>query len=105
MTVKTASTYTSRYALAPRIGFGSQYGTSNTIAAIRSAMKANQIQYVTITLQDGMTLDRLAGQYFGDSRYYWVIAAASNIGFAPQCPPGTVVHIPTDLQQVLSLAS
>jgi len=49
-----------------------------------------------------MTLDRLAGQYYGDSRYYWVIAAASNIGFAPQCPPNTVVNIPTNLQQVLS---
>lgn len=97
--------YTSRYSLTPKLGFGFQYGTSNTIASIRNAIKNNQIQYITITLQEGMTLDRLAGQYYGDSRYYWVIAAASNIGFAPQCPPNTVVNIPTNLQQALSFVA
>jgi len=42
----------------------------------------------------------LAGQYYGDGKYYWLIAAASNIGWCTQIPPNTRIVIP-DLQQAL----
>jgi hypothetical protein len=91
---------TSRYLLTPRINFASQYGTSETISKIRFAIANNKISYQVIFLKEVIRLDVLAGQYYGDGKYYWVIAAASNIGFSLQVPPNTRILIP-NLQQTL----
>lgn len=91
---------TSRYIVTPKINFGFQYGTSDTIARIRSAIASEKIQCTVIFLKEIIRLDVLAGQYYGDGRYYWIIAAASNIGFSLQVPPNTRIVIP-DLQQSL----
>ena len=32
---------------------------------------------------------KLAHKYYGDSSLWWIIAAASGIGWGLQCPPGT----------------
>lgn len=90
----------SRYTITPRIAFGKQYGTSNTIANIRSAIKEGKIQTTTIFLKEAIRLDVLAGQYYNDGRYGWLIAAASEIGWMPQTPPNTRIVIP-DLEQSL----
>ena len=45
-------------------------------------------------------LDTLAGSVYGDGRLWWVIAAASGIGWWTQVPSGTLVLIPTDLTEV-----
>jgi len=91
---------TSRYLLTPKINFGFQYGTSDTVSKIRTAISNNLISCNVIFLQEVIRLDVLAGQYYGDGKYYWIIAAASNIGFAPQVPPNTRIVIP-NLQQTL----
>lgn len=91
---------TSRYIITPKINFAFQYGTSDTIAKIRAAIANGNIQCTVIFLKEIIRLDVLAGQYYGDGRYYWIIAAASNIGFALQVPPNTRIVIP-DLQQSL----
>jgi hypothetical protein len=39
---------------------------------------------------------------YGDSRYWWVLAASSDIGWGLQIPPGTVIRIP-DLTQVSNI--
>ena len=44
-------------------------------------------------------LDTIAGEVYGDGRYWWIIAAASNIGWGLQVPPGTIINIP-DLKSV-----
>jgi len=44
-------------------------------------------------------LDHLAATYYKDSRYWWVLAAASEIGWGLQLPPGTVIVVP-DLNAV-----
>ena len=83
-----------RYARTPVIAFGQQYGTSRAASTIRKAIKENAIRYETITLQQGQRLDTLAGEYYGDGRWWWIIAAASNIGWGLQVPPGTYIVIP-----------
>ena len=91
---------TSRYLLTPRINFGAQYGTSDTVTKLRAGIANNQIQVTVIFLKEVIRLDVLAGQYYGDGKYYWLIAAASNIGWSVQIPPNTRIVIP-NLQQAL----
>ena len=56
-------------------------------------------------MQEGERLDTIAGKIYGDSNYWWVIAAASGIGWPLQVPPGTLLRIPEDLGAVLGFAS
>lgn len=90
----------SRYSVSPKINFGFQFGTSDSVANIRRAIANGLIRSQTIFLQEVIRLDVLAGQYYGDARYYWIIAAASNIGWSLQVPPNTQIVIP-DLEQCL----
>ena len=91
---------TSRYLLTPKLNFGTQYGTSDTISKLRAAVASGAVQTQVIFLKEVVRLDVLSGQYYGDGRYYWLISACSNIGFAIQTPPNTRIVIP-DLQQAL----
>lgn len=84
-----------RYARAPIIDFGKQYGTSYAISAIRENIKNGNINFQITALQEGERLDTIAGKYYGDARLFWVIAAASNIGNVLQTPPGTRIVIPS----------
>lgn len=90
----------SRYTQAPRMNFGAQYGTSDTVSKIRGAVQSGQIQTTVIFLKEFIRLDVLAGQYYGDAKYYWLISCCSNIGWSLQIPPNTRIVIP-DLQQAL----
>jgi len=90
----------SRYSRNSIIAGGARYGTSLAGVVIYNAVQANQIAYKRIVTRDGMRLDVIAGQEYGDSSLWWVIAAASKIGWALQIPPDTVLTIPTDLSQV-----
>ena len=91
---------TSRYALTSKINFGTQYGTSTSVSNIRQAITNGLITTQVIVLKELVRLDVLAGQYYGDAKYYWIIAAASDIGWSLQIPPNTRIVIP-DLQQAL----
>lgn len=91
---------TSRYLLTPKIDFNAQYGTSDTVSKIRAGIANNQIDVNVIFLQEVVRLDVLAGQYYNDGKYYWLISAASNIGWSLQVPPNTRIVIP-NLQQAL----
>ena len=84
----------SRYAASPRIALGSQHGTSNAVALIRAAIKRGIVPITRSVVLTGVDrLDTLAGAIYGDSRYWWVLAAASDIGWGMQVPPGTVINI------------
>lgn len=84
----------SRYNRAPKLDLGAQYGTSRAAEAIRSAIRANKIRYKQFTLRGAERLDTIAGSIYGDSRYWWVIAAASDIGWGLQVPAGTIINAP-----------
>jgi hypothetical protein len=83
-----------RYARTQIIGLGYRYGTSFAIPAIRQNMKAGNIRYQQLVLQESNRLDILAGTYYGDGKLWWLIAAASDIGWGLQVPVGTIIKIP-----------
>ena len=91
-----------RYARSPILG-GSQYGTSLAINAIKAAVAAGQLSVRIQTMQGEERLDVIAGRIYGDSQNWWIIAAASGIGWALQVPPGTRLVIPIDLAQVADI--
>lgn len=92
----------SRYNRSPVLAFGSQYGTSRAREAIQAAISSGQLRVKTVILRGRERLDTMAGVIYGDSRYWWILAAASNIGWGMQVPPGTIIQVP-DLESVASL--
>ena len=79
---------------------GKGLSMAGAVAAIRQAINSGQVsisqEFVT-TQAD--RLDTIAGAIYGDGRYWWIIAAASNVGWGLQVPPGTVIRVP-NLQSV-----
>ena len=70
------------------------------VVAVRDAIKRGDVNIIqTFTTTDADRLDNIAGKLYGDSRYWWVVAAASNIGWGLQVPPGTMINI-VDLRAV-----
>lgn len=94
----------SRYERSPKLDLGAQYGTSRATESIRSAVKAGTLSCEQIVLRGSDRLDTLAGSVYGDGRYWWVLAAASDIGWGLQVPAGTVINIP-DLGAVAQLVA
>ena len=84
----------SRYRNAPLIDYAKQYGTSRAISRIRALIASGNIKVKQVLLKEGERLDTIAGTTYGDGRYWWVLAAASDIGWGMQVPPGTVINIP-----------
>lgn len=92
----------SRYRRTDVLDFGRQYGTGRAHEVIRAAIKNGTLSFQTVTLKEAQRLDHLAGVYYGNGRYAWIIAAASDIGWMLQVPPGTHIRIP-DLDQVVRM--
>jgi hypothetical protein len=92
----------SRYKKAPILSLGSQYGTSSAVVTIRRAVSNGIISVDEIFIKESERLDILAGKIYDDARYWWILAAASDIGWGLQVPPGTIIKIPS-LQDVISL--
>ncbi len=85
----------SRYTRTSILNFGAQFGTAQAVSVIRTAIANGTINKgAQIVLQGAERLDTLAGAHYGDAGYWWVIAAASNIGWGLQVPPGTVLYLP-----------
>jgi len=95
----------SRYALSNSIRGGKGLATSNNMSIIFNACENNSINYEVYILEEGQRLDQLAGLAYKTSAYWWVIAAASGIGWGGQIPPGTVLKIPTNLSDIMGLIS
>lgn len=92
----------SRYTRSSRLNFNSQLGTSRAVDAIRTAIKSGQLPAKQVILRGAERLDTLAGELYGDGRYWWVLAAASDIGWGLQAPAGTIVSVP-DISAVAKL--
>jgi hypothetical protein len=78
-------------------------GISQSCYKIYYAVESGTINYGVHVLEQGERLDYLAGINYGDSSLWWVIAAASGIGYALQVPPGTIIRIPNSLSQVFEV--
>lgn len=84
----------SRYTSDPRLSLGQQLGTSESILALRRAIRNGTVPFVNKIIATGNDrLDAIAGSVYGDARYWWVLAVASGIGWGLQVPPGTVINV------------
>ena len=72
------------------------------INMIREAVRNGELDLVIDVVKEGKRLDHIADDYYGDARLWWIIAAASGIGWWLQAPPNTRLVIPTNLSQILS---
>ena len=86
----------------PIINGGRSYGTSESGIVIKKAIDNNEVRFTTRILRAGERLDIIAGQVYGDSNLYWIIASASAIGWPLQVPPGTIINIP-NLEDITKL--
>jgi hypothetical protein len=77
-------------------------GTFKGQVLIRDAIKSGILNYREVLLYEGERLDNISAKEYGDSNYWWIIAAASNIGWPLQVTGGTIIKIP-DLEQTLSI--
>ena len=93
----------SRYSSAPVLSFGKMTGTTQAMVRIRRATESGSIQCKKYTLKEAERLDIIAGRVYGNSKLWWVIAAASGIGWALQVPPGTVLYVPTNVSSIVGL--
>lgn len=92
-----------RYARTPILGLGFSYGTSYVLPIIRYNIENGNIRFDETILDEAERFDILAGKIYGDSSLWWIIAAASNVGWALQVPPGTRIKIPKlqDVQRLI----
>ena len=71
--------------------------------SIRKAIKVGTLRVKdNFIITENTRLDTMAGDVYGDGRYWWVLAAASDIGWGMQIPPGTVINI-VDLNDLTAL--
>jgi hypothetical protein len=82
---------------------GSWYGTSEYVSLIQNAIESGRLQFQERLSTHADRLDTLANLFYGDGRLWWVIAAASGIGWAPQMPAGTLLRVPIDINAVAAL--
>ena len=92
---------TNRYANISTIG--KRFSTRNNNQLIYKASKSGQLSVKRHILKQGERLDHIAFNEYGNGNDWWVIAAASGIGWWLQLPPGTVLTIPTNLSQIRDL--
>ena len=93
----------SRYGLNSTLDDGKTISSSIKMAKITAGVESGAILCASYVLEEGERLDHIAGSAYGNSSYWWVIAAASNIGWGLQVPPGTLLKIPKSLDQVMGL--
>ena len=66
-------------------------------------MQRGQIAFARVTIKEGQRLDKIAHDFYGDARLWWIIAAASGIGWWLQMPEDIVLYIPTNLDEISNL--
>jgi hypothetical protein len=92
-----------RYKRAPRIKGGRSYGTYSAGYVINRAVKSGTLDFVKRITKESDRLDILAGEYYGDGSLWWIIAAASGVGWGLQVPAGIQLVIPINLGQIEAL--
>ena len=82
---------------------GGKLQSAQTVMRIRRARELGLIQTKQLILTEDQRLDHLAHEYLGNSTYWWILAALSDIGWGLQIPAGTIINIPTDLAPIRTL--
>lgn len=92
-----------RYRSDRRIRGGSVLATNQSINRIKTAVRDGRLKVKRYKMKEGERLDTLANRFLGDGRLWWVLAACSNIGWALQVPPGTLISVPTQFEKLNGL--
>lgn len=92
-----------RYNTSNLVNGGLARGASSAKDSIFRGIESGRISTTSRTMQEGERLDIIAAQVYGDSTLWWIIAAASGIGWGLQVPPGTSLVIPSinDVSKVI----
>ena len=95
----------SRYSFVKKATYNGRqvYATNQNCTRIYAAVNSGKISCNTHVLAENQRLDSLSGYFYGNSNYWWVIAAASGIGWSLQIPPGTYLKIPISLDEVFGV--
>jgi len=93
----------SRYKFSHLLFDRKYFGTSSVNHKIFNAIETGRLTHDVKFLSENQRLDQIAGLVYGDSSLWWVIAAASGIGWCLQVPPGTILRIPTNINDVYAL--
>lgn len=94
---------TSRYSRTPILDVQRRLATPQAARRIKDATRDGSLAFEEFVLVEGQRLDQVAQASYGDGKLWWVIAAASGIGWWLQTPPGTRVIVPTDISAVMRL--
>ena len=93
----------SRYTFSLQIKNGKSLNSSSNMSRINKLVNNGSINCNTYVLEEGQRLDHISAISYGDSSYWWIIAAASGIGWGLQVPPGTFLKIPRDLNEIIGI--
>ena len=90
----------SRYPLVSRRE-GYYFGTSSAKKTVQRLVGSGAVKVRIQALQEADRLDIIAHRVYGDASLWWIIAAASNIGWGLQVPPGTRLIIPVNVATII----
>ena len=93
----------SRYEYSTSIRAGKGFSKPENLHLISQAVDQGFITCDTYVIKSKERLDQIAGAVYGNSSYWWVIAAASRIGWAMQLPQGTILSVPKDINDVFEV--
>tara|TARA_B100000282_G_scaffold196456_1_gene143529 strand:+ start:157 stop:459 length:303 start_codon:yes stop_codon:yes gene_type:complete len=95
-----------RYTFVNSIRFNDKTTIATNLVSVKifRACNSGDLPNNNYVLQDGERLDTIAGRFYGDASYWWVIAAASGVGWGMQVPSGTLLRIPSSLSAALAVA-
>ena len=82
---------------------GGKLQSARAVMLIRRANNFGLIAVRSIVIKEEQRLDHLAFEHIGDSGFWWVLAALSDIGWALQVPAGTIIKIPLDMSQIKAI--
>ena len=91
-----------RYTFSHTVRGGTVLATSSASRKIFKGVESGAIAFSTRLLQEGERLENIAAKKYGSSSMWWVIAAASGIGWGLQCPPGTILRIPKNMAAIIA---
>ena len=94
-----------RYTFSKRLENNKAIGPSRAGTILYRAVINGTLGVTQRTLEERERLDTIAHEVYGSASFWWVISAASGIGWALQVPPGTLLRIPTNLSEALTLLS
>jgi len=82
---------------------GGKLQSARAVMLIRRANNFGLISVRSIVIKEEQRLDHLAFEHIGDSGFWWVLAALSDIGWGLQVPAGTIIKIPIDMAQIKAI--